>query len=108
MKAETSIVGSQFLEFFIFCCCVLVVVSLGSAVEDRCRYIEYHDRGRASKKRVQLDLVETRVGVDLGLDGEDGVEQLVEDSLTVLGECSLNLDALLLRLNLHTVRCLIR
>lgn len=75
----------------------------------RCRYIEYITivRGRVSK-RIQLDLVETRVGVDLGFNGEDSIEQLVEDSLAVLGECSLNLDALLLRLNLHTLRCLIR
>lgn len=59
-------------------------------------------------KESDVYLVETRVGVDLGLDGKDGVEQLMKDSLAVLGECSLNLDALLLRLNLHTVRCLIR
>lgn len=72
-----------------------------------CRYMKYHDDGRVSKES-DVYLVETRVGVDLGLDGKDGVEQLVEDSLAVLGECSLNLDALLLRLNLHTVRCLIR
>lgn len=69
--------------------------------------MKYHDGGRVSKES-NVYLVETRVGVDLGLDGKDGVEQLVEDSLAVLGECSLNLDALLLRLNLHTVRCLIR
>lgn len=69
--------------------------------------MKYHDDGRVSKES-DVYLVETRVGVDLGLDGKDGVEQLVEDSLAVLGECSLNLDALLLRLNLHTVRCLIR
>jgi len=57
---------------------------------------------------VVVDLVKASVGVNLGLDSVNGLQELLKDRLAVLGECGLDLDALLLSLDFDTVCCLVR
>lgn len=47
--------------------------------------------------------VEAGVGVDLGLDSVDSLEQLLEHCIAVLGKSSFNLYTLLFSLDLDTV-----
>lgn len=55
-----------------------------------------------------VNLVKASVGMDLGLDSVNGLQELLKDRLAVLGECGLDLDALLLSLDFDTVCCLVR
>jgi hypothetical protein len=86
-----------------------LLVSTGSNADKANAKMTVHAQvDTLSRIQSNADLLEACVGVNLGLDSKDGLEQLLEDSLAVLGECSLNLDALLRCLDFHTLRCLIR